>query len=81
MNIKSIASTLLISIALIGCNKDCDEPIPEYCQTIDYDPDYYDPVCGCDGETYNSSIVPIWYCRTLTREVQINQSITPSSRE
>lgn len=60
---KTIPRIIIIGVSIIAfnsCKKNkClkEKAIPAYCNTIDFDPDYYDPVCGCDGVMYNSSIV------------------------
>ena len=57
MNAKLITTALFVSLLVISCKKDCDEPIPDQCQLIDYDASYYEPVCGCDGITYTNNLV------------------------
>ncbi|GAB5537985.1 MAG: hypothetical protein Salg2KO_00880 [Salibacteraceae bacterium] len=42
---------------MVGCTSDCTQPIPQYCQLIDYDANHYEPVCGCDGENYTNVAV------------------------
>lgn len=45
------------AIALQSCSGDCSQPTPQYYEVIDYDENFYQPVCGCDGETYTNVAV------------------------
>ena len=50
MNLKYVVVGLLF-LFIISCKNDCKEKGPQNNSCLDI----YEPVCGCDGETYGNS--------------------------
>lgn len=51
-------ATSIALISLNGCSKGgCTEHVKLPCDVIDINPNYYDPVCDCQGNTYQNEAV------------------------
>jgi hypothetical protein len=51
-------ATSIALISLNGCSKGgCTEHAKLPCDVIDINPNYYDPVCDCQGNTYQNEAV------------------------
>jgi len=55
---KVLARVVLLSLCFYSCTKGaCTEHEKMACDLIDINPDYYDPVCDCEGNTFQNEAV------------------------
>jgi len=58
MRILLFFTTSIALFSLSGCSKvGCTEHAKLPCEVIDINPNYYDPVCDCQGNTYQNEAV------------------------
>jgi len=55
---KVLALVVMVSLCFYSCKKGgCTEHENMACDLIDINPNYYDPVCDCEGNTFQNEAV------------------------